>query len=170
MLYNKQYRVESARLREYDYSICAWYYVTINVFQHQELLGFVQNNIMLLNDLGEIVQSEWLAIPRIRTNVGLDEFIIMPNHMHGIVIIEGNKAGNNDLFKNDKQNLSNIIRGFKGSVTSKIHKLGLTDFQWQPRFYDRVIRNERELFYIRQYIEQNPLKWDLSEELPDNLY
>jgi len=65
--------------------------------------------------------------------------------------------------------LSNIIGSFKSAVSNKIHKIGYNQFQWQPRFYERIIRNEKELYRIRKYIEQNPLKWDIEKNNPENL-
>ncbi len=92
MLYIKTHRIEYVRLPEYDYSNCAWYYVTININQHKTLLGVVKSNTMFLNALGEIVRSEWVSIPQIRANVGLDEYVVTPNHMHKIIFIEGSKS------------------------------------------------------------------------------
>lgn len=69
-----------------------------------------------------------------------------------------------------KNCLSDIIRGFKSAVTNRINKLGVTNFVWQPRFYDRIIRNEKELFNVRKYIEQNPLKWEFEKNDTKNIY
>jgi len=128
---------------------------------------------MILNDLGKIAYNEWLRIKGIRDGVDLDEFVIMPNHLHGIIIIT------NDHIINDvethsyaslqiKQNLSNIMRGFKGSVTNKIRASLNKNFTWQPRFYEHIIRNEKSLYEIRKYIKRNPLKWEIDKENPIN--
>ncbi len=68
-----------------------------------------------------------------------------------------------------KNCLSDIVRGFKSVVTKRIHEIGYTDFSWQPRFYDRIIRNEKELYNIRKYIEQNPFKWELEKNNSENI-
>ena len=128
---------------------------------------------MVLNDVGKIVETEWINTEKTRMNVSLDYYVIMPNHLHGIVIIEGEKdksAQQDKRYKTKSQNLSNIIRGFKASSTSKIHSIGHTDFYWQSRFFDRIIRTETELFLIRNYIEQNPLRWQLDKDVPENIF
>ena len=171
MLFQNKFRVESTRLPEYDYSTGGWYFVTINILNHQNFLGTIHNDKMILNAVGKIVESEWLNTPNIRKNVSLDYYVIMPNHVHGIICIEGLKEPNiGKPIKSTAQNLSSIINGFKAAATSKIHKRGFTNFAWQSRFYDRIIRNEKELYIIRRYIEQNPLRWNLDEEIPENIY
>lgn len=186
-LYQNKYRIESARLKEWDYSNPWWYYVTINTKNHIKYFGKIDNGEMLLNNVGKIVEEEWLRSKVIRKNIDLDYYVIMPNHLHGIIIInesevethrvrlplkEGTKSG--DAFDASlhliKNCLSDIIRGFKSAVTRRIKDLGITNFMWQPRFYDRIIRNEKELFNIRKYIEQNPLKWEYEKNNIENIY
>jgi REP element-mobilizing transposase RayT len=170
MLYKNKFRVESTRLPEYDYSTGGWYFVTINTLNHMLFFGDIQNDKMILNESGHIVEAEWLATPNIRKNVSLDEYVIMPNHVHGIICIEGGKDPNmNKSIKSLSQNLSSIINGFKSAATSKIRRHGVVDFAWQSRFYDRIIRNKIELYIIRRYIEQNPLRWHLDNDIPENI-
>lgn len=170
MLYKNLFRIESTRLPEYDYSTGGWYFVTINTLNHMLFFGDIQNDKMILNESGHIVEAEWLATPNIRKNVSLDEYVIMPNHLHGIICIEGNKDPNiSKPIKSLSQNLSSIINGFKSAATSKIRKHEVVDFAWQSRFYDRIIRNEKELYIIRRYIEQNPLRWHLDNDIPENI-
>jgi len=88
-IFKNKYRIDSARLAGYDYSNPAWYYVTICTKGMREWFGEVEENKMILNDCGEIVKEEWLKTKEIREKVDLDYFVIMPNHLHGIVIIEG---------------------------------------------------------------------------------
>ena len=168
----KRYRIASARLKEYDYSTPNWYFVTINTKDHHEYFGEIKNSRMYLNDLGKIVNEEWLKSTKIRKNIELDYYVIMPNHFHGILIITETVC--KDVARNVSTNkiysdispvsgsLSAIIRGFKSAVTNQIHNYGEKHFSWQPRFYDRIIRNERELNAIRNYIGQNPLRWELD--------
>ena len=108
--------------------------------------------------------------------VNLDEYVIMPNHLHGIVIIQNKNsifqegkgdACNASLQLDGKQNLSHTIRGFKSSVTKKCRLKGYNDFGWQPGFYDHIIRSEKSLTGIRKYIRSNPLKWHLDSYYTD---
>jgi len=107
-------------------------------------------------------------IPEHFKNVEIDEFVVMPNHLHGIVIIN-DVVGTRDRvslrrFGNiGKDSLSLIINQYKGSVTRFAHKNGFDDFFWQPRFYEHIIRNDNDLHRIRTYIRNNPLKWSIDE-------
>jgi REP element-mobilizing transposase RayT len=89
MKYNKQkHNRKSIRLKEYDYSFPGWYYVTICTFERQHLFGNIENGKMILNDKGKIVEEEWIRTKEIRKNIDLDYYVTMPNHFHGIIIIE----------------------------------------------------------------------------------
>ncbi len=178
--FKNTFLVESARLQNWDYSYPWWYYVTINTKDHIEYFGKGINEKVILNDLGKIADSYWKEIPKHFKNVELDYYVIMPNHIHGIIII--NESGNNicrdvacnvstmSIISPKHNSLSTIIRSYKSAVSKKIHELGFTNFNWQARFYDRIIRNENELFNIRCYIEQNPLKWDIEKNNPENIF
>ena len=179
------FRIESTRFKEWDYSNPWWYYITINTKDHIEYFGRVENEIMVFNEHGKIAEEEWLKTKELRANVELDYFVVMPNHIHGILIINGSEVEThrvrlkaNELSNGDAcdaslrivQNcLSDIVRGFKSAVTKRIRENGYQNFSWQSRFYDRIIRNEKELLNIRRYIEQNPLKWDLEKNSPENI-
>jgi len=168
-LYKNKFLVESNRLTEWDYSTPWWYYVTICTKNFRNWFGEIKNGKMILNYLGKIVEEEWLRTKEIRSNVDLDYYVIMPNHFHGIPIIEGSEIATSVETHRDaslrivQNNLSDIIRGFKGAVTKKVHKMGFEQFQWQSRFYDHIIRNEDDLRRIRNYIQNNPMKWELDE-------
>ncbi len=130
-----------------------WYYITINTKSHIEWFGEIKNGKMILNSLGKIVSKFWENIPNHFPTVELDYSQIMPNHIHGIIII--NKiveTRHASSLRNKSITLSNIIGSFKSVVTKGAHENGLNNFSWQPRFYDRIIRNERELYNIRKYI------------------
>jgi REP element-mobilizing transposase RayT len=171
-IFRNKYRVESARLKDWDYSTPWWYYVTICTKNMECFFGEVKNGEMVLNELGKIVKEEWLKTKEIRKKIDLDYFVVMPNHFHGIIIIEGcefvethgivETHGHASLHK-VTNNLSNIIRGFKGACTKRIHLNNIKSFSWQSRFYDHIIRNEKDLYRIREYIQNNPLKWVLDE-------
>ena len=182
-LFRQIYRVESARLPGWDYAQAGWYFVTICTKNRERILGDVVDSQIRLSNIGEIVADEWVKTRELRPNVRLDEWVVMPNHIHGIIVIENEPPGvvethcNASLrgnYKNkfgpQRNNLSSIIRGFKSAATKRIHLSASPVFSWQPRFYDHVIRNENSLNKIRQYIANNPLKWELDKDNPENLY
>ena len=177
-MFKNKYRIESTRLPDYDYSSAGFYYVTICTKKMVRFFGEVINEKVCLSEIGKIVKNEWLKIELIRNYVNLDNYIIMPNHLHGIVIIEDQSNARVETHghaslqsKNQNQfvlqNLSNIIRGFKSSATRKIRESGHCDFAWQPRFYDHIIRTEKSLNKIRNYIKNNPVKWKTDEYYTD---
>uniref|UniRef100_A0A832DK82 Transposase n=1 Tax=Ignavibacterium album TaxID=591197 RepID=A0A832DK82_9BACT len=173
--FQNKYRIESTRIPGYDYSNPNWYYVTINTKNHYCYFGNILDGKMFLNDIGKLTEKFWQEIPVHFKTAEIDYYIIMPNHIHGIIIINelpplvetGHAPSLQEQTK--RYSLSNIIGSFKSAVSNKIHKIGYNQFQWQPRFYERIIRNEKELFRIRKYIEQNPLKWDIEKNNPENL-
>ena len=145
------------------------------------LFGSIMNGQMLLNPCGEIVQEEWLRTATLRSNVELDEFVVMPNHFHGIIfIVDGRGTARRaptfvdiapvrERFgKPVRGSVPTILRSFKAAVTKRINESRSAPWTsvWQRNYYEHVIRNENELFEIRQYIQNNPMKWDLD---PENL-
>lgn len=179
---------KSIPLKHYDYSLPGWYYVTICVKRHQCRLGEIQNGEMSLNQIGKIVHQEWIYTSDLREYVELDEFVIMPNHLHGIVIIKERVPSfsvtkniksrgvwpytptEKKKFESHSHSLGSIIRGFKSASIKKINKIlgTLNKSFWQRGFHDHIIRNETDLWHIRQYISNNPNKWELDRENPDN--
>lgn len=163
--------VRNNRLKHWDYSSDGYYFVTINTKGRFHDFGEVIGGKMVLNRLGKITKECWEDIPKHFPFVTLDKFVIMPDHMHGIIQID--KVGPQDLavlrykrkkhksrnrFGPQSQNLGSIIRGFKIGVT-KYANTNNIDFIWQPRYYDRIIRGEIELEKIRKYIRDNPTSW-----------
>ncbi len=162
------------RLKNYDYRQPGWYFVTICVHNKKCLLGNIDCNKMHLSTCGEIVHDCWCAIPKHFPFIELDMSVIMPNHFHGIVVIT-----ENDLYKNDsvgathasplqdyakspaRQSLGAIIGSFKSAVTKRINNLNrfFGEPFWQRNYYEHIIRDEPDLNRIRQYIDENPLKW-----------
>lgn len=118
---------------------------------------------MSLNTIGSIVNEEWMRTAVMRKNIELDYYQIMPNHFHCIIFIKGGETSNNKPSNKIDNNLSDIIRGFKGSCTNRIHQAGFKSFAWQGRFYDHIIRDEKDLMRIRNYIKNNPAKWELEK-------
>ncbi|MGB9882897.1 MAG: transposase [Microgenomates group bacterium] len=184
--FKDKFFIPSIRLKNWDYSSSGFYFVTICTYQKQCFLGEIINGKMKLSKIGEIVYQEWINTKQIRKNIDLDEFIIMPNHLHGIIVIKNklnvkiNKYQFNvetsrrdvstikNIFKLKPNSLGSIIGQFKSKTTKKIHNLGYLNFHWQSRFWDHIIRNEKSLNEIRQYIKNNPLKWAEDEENPKN--
>ncbi len=164
--YKDQYRIETTRLKHWDYRNGAYYYITILAKDRINYFGVVKDGEVKLNAYGKIVADEWLKTKEIRKNVDLDEWIIMPNHLHGILIIDSDKFYadvNDNSFKLLPNSLGSIIGQFKSIVTKRIREIGNVEFSWHPRFYEHIIRSENALFNIRKYIQLNPLKWELDE-------
>jgi REP element-mobilizing transposase RayT len=151
----------------YDYSQNGWYFITICVHQRKEVFGNIENEQMVLNNYGKIVEKCWLEIPLHFKNIAFDEFVVMPNHVHGIIIIENgqNHLGNRHAYSLQHQKLSVVIGSFKSAVSKHIHRLeNAAYFQWQKSFYDHIVRDETPLDNIRKYIKNNPLKWSIDKE------
>ncbi|MEI6832242.1 MAG: transposase [Candidatus Omnitrophota bacterium] len=196
--YHNEYRVKSTRLDGWDYSSSGYYFITISVRDRINYFGRVMGGTVELSDLGRITKECWKNIPMHFPHVGLDEFVVMPSHVHGIIIINSNihvetqnfaspnplpsmetqnlaslhpivsvntqnLASRNNKFGPQSKNLGSIIRGFKIGV-KKWATMNNIDFQWQPGFYEHIIRNEKSLQSIRQYIIENPLKWEFDLE------
>jgi REP element-mobilizing transposase RayT len=162
------------RLKNYDYSSVGYYFVTICVQNKRCLFGKIQSEHMILNTYGNIVKKSWDKLPQMFADIALDEFIVMPNHVHGIIQIVGAAfmTPNNVLqFEtqgaiNRAPTLGEIVRAFKASSCRFIHLSGLNNFKWQRNYYERVIRNDIELNEIRRYIADNPINWNID---PDNI-
>lgn len=176
-LFKDRYRVESTRLPGWDYASAGYYFVTICTHERTCFLGEICNGVMVLSPQGEIVAEEWRRTEEMRENVALDDWVIMPNHLHGIVVIRGAPVETHcntslprqqpaNTFGPQKNNLASIIRGFKGCATKRIREAGY-DFGWQTRYYEHVIRDENSLNEIRSYIASNPFKWELDQNHPD---
>ena len=153
-------------MKQKDYSDAGYYFVTICVGNRECVFGKVQDTEMQLNEWGEIAAQCWADIPAHFPDVEIDEFIVMPNHIHGIVVVkkDDNDVGNADLRslqKTDrtKMKLSKVIHGFKSSVTRKIRKQSDHYFSWQTSFHDHIIRDTEELEKIQHYIIFNASKW-----------
>ncbi|MBL7073419.1 MAG: transposase [Candidatus Omnitrophica bacterium] len=115
---------------------------------------------MILNQYGNIAKNAWLDLPNHHDNIRLDEFTLMPNHVHGIIGIK-NPVGVGPA--RPFNNLSIIIGSYKSSVTKQINRLNNNAFKWQRSFYDHIIRTDESLYSIREYIINNPSKWDDDE-------
>ena len=187
---------QAIRLRAYDYSAIGSYFVTICTQERECYLGNIDSGEMILSLSGKIARDCISGIPVHFKNVLLDEFVIMPNHIHAIITITGRtgliaRAGLMNQtptthgqcqkqktihhtpatdwisMKNPAQTLGRIIRHFKGRASRYIRENGLIYFQWQRNYYDRIIRNEKELTAIREYIRHNPAQWASDNNNPE---
>jgi len=174
MKYNlEMHHRRSIRLQGYDYSNQGAYFVTICTWHRENILGDVYNSVMQLNSFGEIVMKCWQDLQIHYKNIALDEVAIMPNHVHGIIWINGDivGAGFKPAPTNIRHGLSEIIRALKTFSSRQMNKNRNTPGTpvWQRNYFDRIIRNEKELNAIREYIINNPLQWDMDENNPLNL-
>ena len=155
---------QSIRLKRYDYSSPGYYYVTICTKHNIEYLGERKNGKMILNQFGNIVNQQWKWLSNQYKYVEIDEFAVMPNHFHGILIIDPTNVVNRrvvtgrDLSLQKIKPLPELIGAFKTTSSKLIHQSGLDEFRWQRSFYDHIIRTETSLNKIQRYIMDNPLK------------
>ena len=171
---------KATRLGEHDYSRQGYYFVTVCARSRRSAFGEIEGGKMCLNALGALTEERWREIPGHFPDAGLDEFIVMPNHIHGIVIIgEANCSGRGAYMRplqserrdadRSKMRLSRIMQGFKASVTRTSRKRwNDRAFGWQRSFYDHIIRSDAELNRVREYIRNNPLKWAFDRYNPTN--
>jgi REP element-mobilizing transposase RayT len=166
----------SIRLQGYDYSQAGAYFVTIVTYQRDCIFGKIENGETKLNDLGRIADECWRAIPEHFPFVELGAHIIMPNHVHGIIVITDDGRGAiyraptesaptiEQFGKPTIGSLPTIIRTYKAAVTRIIGREHNATGIWQRNYHEHIIRNEREMDNIWRYIESNPAHWDDDEE------
>ncbi len=174
--YKNKYRMESTRLPNWDYGSNAAYFVTICTKNRIHYFGEISNRGMKLSEIGKMAVKYWDEIPQHFPFVKLGAFVVMPDHVHGIVIIDkpDNKNNKNNVnvgaqnfaslrlnknkFGPQSKNLASIIRGYKIGVTKNARKIK-PGFAWQSRYHEHIIRNEISYSKIENYIITNPLKW-----------
>jgi REP element-mobilizing transposase RayT len=174
------------RLPRYDYAGQGAYFVTICTRERECIFGEVVDGGMQLNDMGRIVEEEWSCSSVVRKEIEMDAFVVMPNHIHGIVLIHANPVGAHGPLpgkgshsgrvgahgraplRRPPRSLGSFVAGFKASATKRINLLRRTPGRaiWHRNYYEHVIRGEKELDQIRRYIIENPLRWELDEENP----
>ncbi|TSC52107.1 MAG: transposase [Parcubacteria group bacterium LiPW_72] len=172
-----KFRAESVRLQEYDYSMEGAYFVTICTKNKKMSLGYIVRGQFRNTPQSKIIQKCWLDLPKHYPNCVLDEFVIMPNHVHSIIIINNPTVETGlkpvSTAVNSRHSLSEMVRAFKTFSAREINILQATQGQpfWQSRFYDHIIRNNYELNRIRQYIIDNPSNWEKDRNNNvENLY
>jgi REP element-mobilizing transposase RayT len=187
--FQQKFRIKSARLPNWDYGSQSSYFITICTKNRDHYFGKIKNGEMLLNEIGEIASQFWKEIPNHFPHVGLGNFVVMPNHTHGVLIMGPNHSKKRDLMGDDvlvddvsdgrdvavqrlygaEKNQMSSISPKPGSISTIIrsYKSVVTknakkfnpEFQWQPRFHDHVIRNEYSFENIQKYIVNNPINW-----------
>jgi REP element-mobilizing transposase RayT len=164
------------RLPHHDYATAGAYFMTICADGRACLFGDIVDGEVRLSEYGAIVREEWVRSGVLRPEMELDVFVVMPNHLHGIAWItereeahcrEPLRVGNS---RRKPRTLSSFIAQYKAYSTKCINERRGTPGArvWQPNFYEHVSRNDEDLYNIRQYIQENPLKWELDKENPKN--
>jgi len=173
MTYDPQkHHRRSIRLKGYNYSQPGAYFVTICTYQRRCLFGDIVGEDMELNEFGEIARQCWSAIPEHFPRARMDQFVIMPNHMHGIIWIVDNIVGAKNFSplqqpRGTSKTIGSIIRGFKIGVTTWARQHTDVHTVWQRNYYEHIIRDEESLNRIREYIVTNPVRWHLDRENPN---
>ncbi len=180
--FKHKYRIASNRMKGWDYTAVGWYFITICTRCRILFFGDVHAETMRRSPLGEIAHQCWLAIPNHFPHTSLSEFVIMPNHINGIILINApeittgivetqhaaslpqnirdrppEKAQQKSLLK--AGSISAIVRSYKSAVTRWAGKNGYPNFGWQAGYYDHIVRDEKSMEEIFRYIEGNPAKW-----------
>ena len=192
--FQNKYRTASARLQTWNYAWDAAYFVTICTKNREHFFGEIENAIMNLSAIGIIANDLWHEIKNHARNIQLGEFIVMPNHIHGIVILDGNDGGDDvgtlgivetghalslrpnpqstpqtpgqQRFQNPgKNSLSSIIGSYKSAVTKHAHRLKF-NFDWQSSFHDHIIRDDKSFQNISPYIKNNVQNWSDDRFFP----
>lgn len=171
--YQNKYRIRSARLQNWDYGWNGAYFVTICTKNREYYFGEIANEKMILSEIGENADDCWLQIPKHFPFVKLDVHVVMPNHIHGIIVIDktgstvetqnsaslqSNQSQPKNKFGPQSKNSASIIRGFKIGVTKNARNKNI-DFAWQSRYHDHIIPNKEEYDRIKNYIINNPKNW-----------
>ena len=181
----------SIRLKGYDYTQAGAYFVTICAYQRECLFGQVENGAMVSSQYGHLAEQCWQVLPRDFPRVELDVFVVMPNHLHGIITLTGcHTAGRGEAFAQRLKerprsipanasplrsahgtqpgSLAAVVQNFKSVSTRKINRTRATLGMpvWQRDYHEHIIRNEDELSRIRDYIVNNPLQWAVDRENP----
>jgi REP element-mobilizing transposase RayT len=171
MKYNpdKHHR-RSIRLQGYDYSQPGIYFITLCTQNRECLFGEILNGEMRLNEFGKIAHQCWLEMPHHFPHIQLDEFVVMPDHIHGIIVLNNivgakkfSPLQNITPFRSPSKTIGSIIRGFKIGVTKGFRQNTDIYVVWQRNYYEHIIRNKVELNRMRQYIIDNPKKWKTDE-------
>ena len=175
----------SIRLKGYDYSQLGAYFLTICTQNRECLFGDIINGEMISNEAGRTVKMVWNEIPSCYPSINVDAFVVMPNHVHGIIFIVGagpracpdsgqSRADGQPQGVAPTMSLPDVVHRFKTMTTKRytdgVKQNGWSRFEgklWQRNYYEHIIRDERELNRIREYIVNNPAQWDMDRENPN---
>jgi REP element-mobilizing transposase RayT len=194
--YKNKYRIASARAPWWDYGTAGAYFITICTQDRRHFFGEIHQGVQKLSNIGVLADVLWHEIPHHARNIELGAFVVMPNHVHGILILNHNENidpnSNSNIgivetrhalslphdpinpqpvhyrFQNQGKNtISSIMGSYKSAVTKHARRLGF-EFSWQARFHDHIIRNDGEYQRINDYIESNPMNWSKDKFFPQN--
>lgn len=163
VLFRDRYRVESARQQTHDYSLPGWYHVTICVADMKCALGTIRDGQMQLSAIGRVAQDQLERVPLHYSAVRLDEYSVMPNHVHALLEFTDDQRLQQPRSRNVRQgDLGALVGAYKAGVTRwcKQNKMG---FAWQARFYDSVLRSGAAIRGVQQYIRENVINWKEDE-------
>ena len=158
------------RLPGWDYSSEGVYFITICCHEGESFFGKLIDNKMVLSEIGKMASYFWKEIPVHFKHVKLDEYVVMPNHIHGILILDYSlvgtrhgvslqRIGTNQFSKPVENSVSVIVNQYKSSLKRWCNQNGYKSFQWQSRFYDHIVRDENSIDLVREYIKSNPANW-----------
>lgn len=189
--FQNKYRISSIRAQWWDYGWNGAYFITICTQDRKHYFGEIQNNKMILSEAGIIADLLWHQIPIHHKNVELGDFVVMPNHIHGILIIDKQSTNIDNInivqtghvdtghalylqnpgshrFQNiGKNTISSIVGSYKSAVTKHANRLGYPH-QWQKLFYDNIIRSNNDYQRISDYIVSNPENWTKDKFKTEN--
>ena len=171
----------SIRLQDYDYSQSGLYFITICTRDRKNIFGEIENGIMILNEYGKITDNEWYKLPERFSNINTDIFLVMPNHIHGIIEIVGaplagallmdapygqidNNGAHGRAGASPAPTVGDIVGAYKSLVANRCLKIYKSKNEimgqlWQRNYYEHIIRNEEDYYKISEYIVNNPGKW-----------
>jgi putative transposase len=160
----------STRLHAYDYGRAGAYFVTICSWGRAQIFGQVIDEKVHLSVAGKLVEEEWLRTGHLRAGVTIDSFVVMPNHLHGIVLFHGpGNAGQDSIQRGSRVSrsrgsLGSLVASFKQAVTLRLRRVEGENRHrvWQRNYYEHIIRNQAELDKVRRYIDENPLRWAIG--------
>ncbi len=163
----------SLRLRGYDYRQPGTYFVTAVLQDRECLLGEVVNDEMCLNEPGRMVQSVWQDTPSFYPGVGVDSFIVMPNHIHAILVLDGARRDGGETSGGRVLSVGDVIQRLKTLTTRRyvdgVQHQGWRPFRkrlWQRNYYEHIVRDAAALRRFQEYVVANPLRWQLDEDNP----
>jgi REP-associated tyrosine transposase len=162
------HRRRSVRLKGYDYASAGAYFVTVCTHERICTLGAIEDGVVQLSDQGRITQQVMTSLEERFPSVAVDAFVVMPNHVHAVIILVGTQFIASDGRSDGSRRpiLGEVIRTFKAVSTRLIRGAGDESFGWQRSFYEHVVRSDADVRRIREYVEANPLRWDEDPENP----